>query len=169
MFALGPSSRRIVTAAALFALVGAVATMPLEVRSAAGEVVAAAPRVLPRPAPTAFVAVAPRRDPFVGGTAAAPRSAAAAGPAVAAKLPPMPVLPALPVVPAIIAAPRVTAIVTGARPSALVEEGGLARVVAVGDVLSGDRIVAIDTDGVHLARGTMLTVAPTAASHAGVR
>lgn len=177
MFALGPVSRRTLATAALLSLIAAVETTPLEVRSEGGEIVFPAPRVSPRPASTAFLAVVPRRDPFAGtpvsprfasGTSSSPRSAPF-GLGGAVSLSAIPALPRIPVAPPILTAPRVTAIVTGARPFALVEDGGLIRILTVGDRLWADRIVAIDIDGVHLAHGTTLPVAPTTAPPTGIR
>jgi hypothetical protein len=55
--------------------------------------------------------------------------------------------------------PRVSAIVTGASPRALVDDGTRVRVVAVGDTLAGARISAIDAFGVHLETGVVFGIA----------
>lgn len=55
--------------------------------------------------------------------------------------------------------PRVTAVVTGALPRALIDDGTQVRVVAVGDMLAGSRVIAIDQSGVHLQTGAVLSVA----------
>jgi hypothetical protein len=56
---------------------------------------------------------------------------------------------------------RVTAVATGAHPFALVDEAGTTRLVTVGDRLASDTVAAITAGGVRLARGKLLTVAPT--------
>lgn len=50
----------------------------------------------------------------------------------------------------------VKAVVTGASPRALVDDGEHVRVVGLGDVLAGARITSIDASGVHLQNGTVL-------------
>jgi hypothetical protein len=55
---------------------------------------------------------------------------------------------------------RVTAVVTGAHPFALVDEPGTTRLVTVGDRVAGQTIAAITADGIRLANGAVLTVAP---------
>lgn len=54
------------------------------------------------------------------------------------------------------AAPLVTAIVTGASPLALVDDGTRVRVVRRGDALAGSTVTAIDERGVRLKSGTRL-------------
>jgi hypothetical protein len=54
--------------------------------------------------------------------------------------------------------PRVTAIVSGARSFALLDEGGSARIVTQGDLVAGTRVSAIDADGVRLGDGALLRV-----------
>ncbi len=131
--------------------------------------------IAPRPAAVReFRVVLPFRDPF-----ADPRSDAADGrnfdPAVAAHLPTVPPAirtlppnagaPAFPfaggdVAGATAAAPVVEAIVTGTHPAALVADGGGTRVVMPGAALAGSRVVLIDADGVHLAGGSLIPLAP---------
>lgn len=53
----------------------------------------------------------------------------------------------------------VVAIVTGASPRALVDDGSHVRVVGIGDVLDGSRILRIDRAGIHLVNGTVLALA----------
>lgn len=52
----------------------------------------------------------------------------------------------------------VTAIVTGPSPHALVDDGEHVRVVGVGDMLAGSRVLAIDGSGIRLQNGTLLTL-----------
>ncbi len=54
---------------------------------------------------------------------------------------------------------RVTAIITGAHPSALVDENGTARIITVGDTFAGARVTRIDVRGVRLGNGFTLAVA----------
>jgi hypothetical protein len=54
--------------------------------------------------------------------------------------------------------PIVHAIVSGPAPRALVVENGSDRIVAVGDVLAGSRITAIDPTGVRLANGAIFSL-----------
>jgi hypothetical protein len=55
---------------------------------------------------------------------------------------------------------RVSAVVTGAHPFALLEEGSTARLLSIGDDHEGRRISAIDQNGVHLDDGTLLKLSP---------
>ena len=50
----------------------------------------------------------------------------------------------------------VTAVVTGASPRALIDDGLRVRVVAIGDALLGSRVARIDRSGVRLQNGTLL-------------
>jgi hypothetical protein len=54
---------------------------------------------------------------------------------------------------------NVTAVVTGSSPRALIDEGTRVRVVAIGDMLAGSRVAAIDGRGVRLQNGTLLVLA----------
>lgn len=56
----------------------------------------------------------------------------------------------------------VKAVITGASPRALVDDGTHVRVVGVGDILAGTRVISIDALGVHLQNGTLLVLAETA-------
>jgi hypothetical protein len=53
---------------------------------------------------------------------------------------------------------HVTAIVTGAHPFALVDDGSTTNLVTLGDRYHDERIVAIDSGGVHLESGTTVPV-----------
>jgi hypothetical protein len=59
---------------------------------------------------------------------------------------------------------RITAIATGAHPTAIVEDGGDARLVAIGDALDGSRITAIGDDAIALANGRRLSLEPAVAA-----
>lgn len=52
----------------------------------------------------------------------------------------------------------VTAIVSGSSPRALVDEGDRVRVVGIGDMLGGARVLGIDESGVRLQNGTLLAL-----------
>ncbi|HEV8022437.1 MAG TPA: hypothetical protein VGP41_14275 [Candidatus Lustribacter sp.] len=105
-----------------------------------------------------LVAIAPQGDAF------APR-------AVVDDDPP-PVRPAAPPLPQLhtvrpnllhertVALTRVTAIATGANPTAVVETGGATRIVNVGDSLDGSTVAAIDDDAIRLADGRRLSLEP---------
>jgi hypothetical protein len=154
MFSLGTRSRGTLIAGALLAFAGAYATTPIVARSAAAPPVAF-PSLLPSPPlATPFAAVVPQRDPFAREPAPA-ASALPAIPAAIGALPPNPGAPALVPAPAV----RVTAIVSGRHPYALVDENATARIVSIGDTLAGERIEAIDADGIRLAHGTTLPLA----------
>jgi hypothetical protein len=57
---------------------------------------------------------------------------------------------------------RVTAIATGSQPTAIVENGGTARVVTIGDALDGSTIAAIQDDAIRLVNGRSLSLEPAA-------
>jgi len=117
----------------------------------------AAPRVEPP-----LVAVAPAGDAF------APRANLdeELHPALLPKAPtPLPQLPRMPQsglrLPAAPPPPtRVTAVATGSLPSAIVDEGGTARIVTVGDQLDDSVVSAINEDGIHLTNGRHLSLEP---------
>lgn len=168
MISLSRTRRHRLTAIALTLLTAGVATLPLKVRGEAGSMVPARTRITAHVGSDVSNAVMPRRDPFAGGAPLVRRPLAASVPPLVAPIagrapaePPSP--PSMP------AAPRVTAIVTGERSYALVEDAGRTRVVTAGDRLSGQRIAWIAIDGVHLAGGATLSVAPGAALPTGVR
>lgn len=107
----------------------------------------------PLPAP-----VAPANDAF------APRAA------LDDDAPPVSAKAALPPLPRLLAAPRpgirpldparVTAIATGAQPTAVISSGAQTRVVGVGDTLDGATIERIDETGVELSGGRRLFLDP---------
>jgi hypothetical protein len=162
MFPLGTRSRGLLAGGALLALAAAYATTPIVARSAAGPL-PAIPSVAPRPAAEARLAVVlPRRDPFTAEPEAtaqrAPEVAALARiPAAINALPPNPGAAALLPPTAL----RVTAIISGRRPYALVEEDGGTRMVSVGDLLHGERVVAIAADEIRLTHDAILRIAPS--------
>jgi hypothetical protein len=55
---------------------------------------------------------------------------------------------------------RVTAVATGSDPTAIVESGGVPRVVTIGDSLDGSTITAIDDDGIRLTGKRHLLLQP---------
>lgn len=179
MFALDTASRTLLAAAAFAAFGGAFVTTPMVARGDAGVVANPSPPLAPLPPRTTFADVAPRRDPFAGGDAAAARRdvvpaplplAMAAVPAAsaAAAVPPIPAalraLPpnagagdaAFPFATGARTAATVTAVVTGPHPFALVDESGTTRVLTIGDLVDGDAIAAIGVEGVRLSGGTLL-------------
>ena len=159
MLALGRRSRTVLAALSLASFGGAFALMPLGARGAAGDGPAAVILATPAPPVQREAAVVPSRDPFAGpdpAKSAAPSSTLAALPSVPGPLPPN--LGAqggqVPGPPPPLA--RVTAIATGAHPSALVEEAGNVRLIGLGDKLAGASVDAIDASGVHLSDHTTL-------------
>jgi hypothetical protein len=163
MFALDRYSRTLLAAAAFAAFAGAFVTAPFVARGAAGDDVVRAAPATPASTPATFAVVLPRRDPFAGEPPAvhpsnAPMPPLSEIPAAIRPLPPnagasYSVLP--------FAAPlRITAVVTGAHPFALVDEGGTTRVVTIGDRIDDVAIIAITTSGVRLVGGATLPVAP---------
>lgn len=154
MFPLGTRSRGLLAAGALLAFAGAYATTPIVARSAAGPL-PAIPSLAPRsPAAPRFALELPRRDPFAAEPEAAPLPSI---PAAIGALPPNPGAVAL--LPS--GTIRVTAIISGSRPYALVDEDGGTRIVSVGDLLRGERVVAIAADGIRLTHGAILRIAPS--------
>jgi hypothetical protein len=61
-------------------------------------------------------------------------------------------------------ATRVTAVMTGAHPFALVDEGGTTRIVTTGDEFGGAVIAAIRIDGVHLISGAIVPLTTPASA-----
>jgi hypothetical protein len=96
----------------------------------------------------------PKRNPFTGDPSAVgpPTTAVLAIPTAAPIVGTPPALGAD-------ATQRVTAIVSGSHPVAIVEFNAHARLVTVGDRISGRAIVAIDPDGVLLDDGSALHLA----------
>jgi hypothetical protein len=105
-------------------------------------------------------AVAPRGDAF------APRAEIDDDRPAGVSAPSPIALPHLPGSPtsqqATVATTRVTAIATGALPTAIVESGGSSHLVTVGDVLDGSEIAAIDRGSITLASGRHLQLEPAA-------
>ena len=187
MFALDRFSRTLLATSAFAAFAGAFVTAPFAARGAAGENVVRTAPTTPAAISGAFAAVLPRRDPFAGDPPVSHPSSPPTAPL--APIPPISAMPsalsaseipasiqplpanagasgsALPFAatsPASLApAPRVTAVVTGTRPFALLDEGVTTRVVTIGDRIGGVAIVAITAAGVGLADGTMLAIAAT--------
>lgn len=163
MFALGRRSRAAVATAAFAALTAAALTCANGGAGAAPGGDDPPANAAPLPAPTGVALTLPHRDPFAGGAPSAKTTPAPAMPA----MPPLPSIPAAigalpPNLRAASAGARVTAVVTGAHPSALVEEGDAVRLLAPGDAFHDDRVAAIDAAGVHLAHGGTLRVTPAA-------
>lgn len=161
MFSLSTRSRGALVAGALLAFAAAYATTPIVARSAAAPLIPVPSLAPASPLATPLALVLPRRDPFAGesrGSDASPSPALSGLPAIPAligALPPNPGAAGLPP-PAV----RVTAIVSGSRPYALVDENGTTRIVAAGDRLDGEPIKAIGQDGIRLAHGALLPIVP---------
>ena len=176
MFALDAASRAVLAATAFAAFGAAFVTTPLVARGEAGIIVDPMPSVVPLPARATLADIVPRRDPFAGDDTPVARSDAPLSSGSSA----MPLIAPLPQIPAALhalppnagaagatfpfatgthAGATVTAVITGPHPFALVDEGGATRVLAIGDRIDGEAIVAIDADGVRLSAGTMLAVA----------
>ena len=165
VFALAPRSRALLAAAALASFAAAFATTPIVARGAGNIAPLDPSHVATLPAPTPLLVVVPRRDPFAGGADGPPASAPTPDVADARARLAMPNV-MLPVPPSLgtpvfqpVATSRVTAIVTGGHPTALVDENGSARIIAVGDLFAGARVVHIDLNGVRLTNGATLAVA----------
>jgi len=182
---LGRRSRAALSLAAFGAFAAAYVTTPIAARSAADWRPAIAP--LPEPAhePPPFAVVLPRRDPFAGAPDAAaagstrsedarlsyslPRDvpSAAPWPHALEPLPPNAGAPAAsPPFPVPVAAQplsaRITALVTGAHPYALVDDGGTTRLVTLGDRIGDAIVAAISAAGVRLADGRTLPLVTAA-------
>ncbi len=176
MFALDAASRAALAAFAFAAFGAAFVTTPIVARSDGGVIAVPTPSVVALPASAATADVVPRRDPFAGGDGPPVRTDAAApqGPSAVPPVPAMPQIPAalralppnagaadtaFPFATGARSGVTVTAVITGPRPFALVDESGTTHVLTVGDRIDGDLIVAIGADGVRLSGGTMLAVA----------
>ena len=165
MRALGSVPRAVIAGSAFAAFGAAFAGIPLGARGAA--------IALPTPLPVATqragrpAVVLPRRDPFAGGEPPAPGEApspvAAPGPSALVPLPPNAGAGGVPF-PFGGDSVHLRAVITGARPFALVEDGGATRLVTLGDALAGDAIAAITVAGVRLAHGRTIAVAPATPS-----
>lgn len=190
MRSLGRSSRMLLAFTAFAAFAGSFVTTPIVARGAAGSHPMDTPVVRALPAPSIAGAVLPRRDPFTGDpsravAATAPLASVPNAASTSVASPAMPLFSAIPptlrplppndgvasapppfgrppsALPALVATTaRVTAVVTGAHPFALVDEAGTTRLVTVGDRIAAETIVAITADGIRLARGAVLAVAP---------
>ena len=155
---LARSKRALLAVAALLCYVAAIVLAPSNVRSQfdprphEGLFDPQPPLVAP-PAP-----VAPQRDAF------APRATVADDAASAAAVLPLPLPTRLPVAIALpprhLSASRVTAIATGTEPAAVIEIGGEAQLLTIGDPLEGSTITTIDDDAVGLANGRRLSLEP---------
>ena len=176
MFALDRSSRALFATSAFAAFTGAFVTAPFVARGAADEQVAPSARATPAATAGAPALVLPRRDPFAGDPPAAhprksptaPTGAIPSIPEIPAAIRPLPANAgasgsALPFTPSsstfiTSTARHITAVVTGAHPFALLEEGETTRVVTVGDRIDGTAIIAITSTGMRLSDGTTLLI-----------
>ena len=152
-FAPGKRSFLIASALACFAAAGVLTPSDvrsqLDVRAHNGEDASPAPIDAP-PA-----AIAPAGDAF------APRATLdeEARPAPARALPMLPPVAAhVAIRPRLTPRLSVTAVATGADPTAIVEEAGSVRIVTIGDTLDGSTVAAIGDAGVVLADGRRLTI-----------
>jgi hypothetical protein len=145
---------------ALCVLAGAIAP-----RDAAAVVSFGRSAVVPSVTPASQVGPTPvaiARDPFVVEL----RSTDAPAPADAGRFSPIPGLPVLPPNDAVDPAhPKaaglgVRAVVTGARPAAIVGVGDRTLLVRPGDVLDGKRVERIDAGGVYLTGNVRLALGP---------
>lgn len=148
-----PFNREICAGAALVCYAAAFVLTPSSVRSQITIPMSGAPHALPNLAPP-VTAVRPQRDPF------APR--AHVDDDVQSDLPSRP--SQLVPVPRELAphggdTVHVTAIATGIQASAIVEVGGMSRVVVTGDALDGSRIQTIDHNTVELDNGKRFVLA----------
>lgn len=144
---------------------GAFAFAPQRARGSVAVSVPIPGLIEPREAVAAPVPV--RRDPFAEPAATyapavansalgLPRSAGTVGP-----LPPNLSDDGVPAMPAPSnGSVRITAVVTGAHPYALIDNGGVHAIKGLGDRIAGVPIDAIDLDGIRLHDGTHLFVDP---------
>jgi hypothetical protein len=154
-------ARRSLVASALLCFAAAIVLTPGGVRSQLAvrqlEIAEAPPHVEPP-----LTAIAPAGDAF------APRANLDEELHPALPATPRLLLPQLPRTPQIglripVVQPprlRVTAIATGSHPSAIVDDGGTARVFSLGDPLAGSSISAISDDGIRLTNGRHLSLDP---------
>ena len=167
MIALGPRSRAALGVASLASFAAAFALAPLGPRGAADARVRTVALTASRSPAARTVAVVPVRDPFSGGASPKP------SPTSVTALAPIPAVPGpLPanvgaaeasaaIAPASV---RVTAIATGAHPSALVSDGATVRLIGLGDRIAGATVAAIDAGGLHLSDRTTLALDPAPAA-----
>jgi len=154
------SKRALLVAGALACFAAAIVLAPSDVRSQldTGRHDAVADATASPQLPV--IAVAPRDDAF------APRAEVDDDRPAGVTAPPPVALPRLPGSPAAqratAATTRVTAIATGALPTAIVESGGSSHLVTVGDLLDGSEIAAIDRSSITLASGRHLPLEPAA-------
>ena len=176
MFALDRTSRTLLATSAFAAFTGAFVSAPFVARGAADDHVVRTAPATPAATAGAFALVLPRRDPFAGDPPATHPSSPPMAPIEA--MPPISDIPAairplpanagasgfaLPFTPPSSTSitsspPRITAVVTGAHPFALVDEGETTRVVTVGDRIQGVTIVGITIGGIRLSDGTRLSI-----------
>lgn len=130
----------------------------------AGDAPRVSPTAIPFPAIPGFAGAATAIGTIGNARTAIPGATTAGavnrGPSVAGAIGALPPNAGAPQSPFALDAPsvRVTAVVTGAHPFALVDEGGTTRLVTVGDRVTGDVVAAINGDGVRLAHGAVLAV-----------
>jgi hypothetical protein len=139
-------ARRVLAALATVCFSGAVALTPAEVRSRLDRTRADAPP--PAAAPPPLAVVVPDGDPFVPRAPDDTATPAAAAAAAAA----------LPLAPRAPDGPIVRAIVTGDRPSALVDDGTATRLVGPGDRVAGATVTGIDANGIALDDGRRIAL-----------
>ncbi len=105
--------------------------------------------------------VAPRDDAFM------PRAQIEDDRPASIPVPPAPALPRLAGDPLlqrrVESATRITAIATGMQPTAILESGGSAHVVSIGDAIEGSPITIITATFVQLANGRRLSLEPATA------
>lgn len=160
MFSLNRTSRRALIGSAVSAFIAAFALVPSEVASRLGP----GPPVSLPPAEqiaTIPLPIVPDRDPFdapVADDPDVPHAPFTPGVPELFRIRPLPPSAGAGAAPfaARSTAPRVLAVVTGPRPSALIEEHGQTRLVAAGDPVDGSRIASIDGTGVGLEDGRRL-------------
>ncbi len=158
--------RVLLGAAALLCFAGAVVLTPSGVRS---QLDVRAHDFPAQPAPVReapLAAVAPDGDAFAPRAESGEDLPPAVPPRPPLALPrpapvPLPLLAARAVPPVRV---RITAIATGANPTAIVDINGAVRIVTIGDTLAGSSIAAIDDDTVELANGRRLSLEPAAAT-----
>lgn len=155
MFALYDDQRELLIRFGSMLAVGACAVLPFTI-SPSSVVASAEPSMTrsPMSMPSApgrieFPAISVSRDPFVPDQAALARNGVA---------PDLRIAPMGAAIGSSSLLPIVRAVVTGDEPRALIENGGVVQVLAIGDKLGSETITSIDASGITLSSGIRLVL-----------
>jgi len=154
-----PSKRALCAASALACFVAAFVLAPSSARSQFAPPAAAATRtaVAPRIVPETYIT--PDRDAFAPEVPVNDDTV----PVRSALVPPAPAGRVSLGTTRSNTALRATAIITGAQPTAIVENGGVTQTVSTGDPLAGSRVTEISAGGIDLADGRHVLLVPDSA------